>query len=153
MIPLTLSPCLWARLWLSGFLITVSRFLKWDVWGSSYPHILCFCVVPVDVYWVSGAQEGTSLVVGWMGIRLPVQGESESGSESHSVSLSLCDPMDYRAMEFSRQEYCSGLPFPSLGDLPAQGCNLGLLHCRRILYGWATREPHLCGIFAQNAQL
>ena len=21
-------------------------------------------------------------------------------------------------MEFSRQEYCSGLPFPSLGDLP-----------------------------------
>ena len=33
-------------------------------------------------------------------------------------SLTLCDPMDYRAhqasrsMEFSRQEYQSGLPFP-----------------------------------------
>ena len=38
------------------------------------------------------------------------------------------------SMGFPRQEYCSGLPFPSLGDLPAQGCNLGLLHCRRILY-------------------
>ena len=24
-------------------------------------------------------------------------------------------------MEFSRQEYCSGLPFPSLGDLPHPG--------------------------------
>ena len=38
-----------------------------------------------------------------------------------------CDPMDYRAhqdtlfMGFSRQEYWSGLPFPSLGDLPHPG--------------------------------
>ena len=24
-------------------------------------------------------------------------------------------------MEFSRQEYCSGLPLPSLGDLPQPG--------------------------------
>ena len=31
---------------------------------------------------------------------------------------------------FSRQEYWSGLPFPSPGDLP----NPGLLHCRQILY-------------------
>ena len=30
------------------------------------------------------------------------------------------------AMEFSRQEYCSGLPFPSKGALPAPG----LLYCR-----------------------
>ena len=29
---------------------------------------------------------------------------------------------------FSRQEYCSGLPFPSPGDLPNQGSNLHLLH-------------------------
>ena len=25
------------------------------------------------------------------------------------------------SIEFSRQEYCSGLPFPSLGDLPNPG--------------------------------
>ena len=37
-------------------------------------------------------------------------------------------------MGFSRQEYWSGLPFPSPGDLPAQWSNLGLLHCRQILY-------------------
>ena len=36
-------------------------------------------------------------------------------------------------MGFSRQEYWSGLRFPSPGDLPDQGSNLGLLHCRQIL--------------------
>ena len=34
----------------------------------------------------------------------------------------------------SRQEYWSGLPFPSPGDLPDQGSNTGLLHHRRILH-------------------
>ena len=51
----------------------------------------------------------------------------------------LCNPMDlaYQAppsMEFSRQEYWSGLPFPSPGDLPNQGSNPVLLHCRQTLY-------------------
>ena len=32
--------------------------------------------------------------------------------------LILCDPIDYKSMEFSRPEYWSGLPFPSPGDLP-----------------------------------
>ena len=37
------------------------------------------------------------------------------------------------SMEFFRQEYWSGLPFPSPGDLPDWGTNphlLGLLHCQ-----------------------
>ena len=43
--------------------------------------------------------------------------------------VQLCDPMacslpDPQPMEFSRQEYWSGLPFPSLGDLPNQGIKL-----------------------------
>ena len=38
-------------------------------------------------------------------------------------------------MEFSRQEYGSGLPFPSPGGVfLTQGLNPGLLHCRQILY-------------------
>ena len=37
------------------------------------------------------------------------------------------------SMEFSRQEYWSGLPFPSPEDLPDQGSNLGLPHCKHIL--------------------
>ena len=35
---------------------------------------------------------------------------------------------------FSRQEYRSGLPFPSAGDIPDQGIEPRLLHCRQILY-------------------
>ena len=31
---------------------------------------------------------------------------------------------------FSRQEYWSELPCPSLGDLPDPGIELGFLHCR-----------------------
>ena len=38
------------------------------------------------------------------------------------------------SIEFSRQEYWSGLPFLPPGDLPYQGLNLCLLHCRLILY-------------------
>ena len=38
------------------------------------------------------------------------------------------------SMGFSRQEYWSGLPFPSPGDLPDPGSNPGLLHCRQMLY-------------------
>ena len=37
-------------------------------------------------------------------------------------------------MEFFRQEYWSGSPFPSLGDLPDQGSNSGLLPCRQFPY-------------------
>ena len=39
-------------------------------------------------------------------------------------------------MEFFRQEYWSGQPLSSPGELPnlTQGLNLSLLHCRQILY-------------------
>ena len=48
-------------------------------------------------------------------------------AKSLQSCLTLCDPMDYIAhqallsMRFSRQEYCSELPFPSPGDLPNPG--------------------------------
>ena len=38
------------------------------------------------------------------------------------------------SMEFSRQEYWSGLPCPPPGIFPTQGSNPGLPHCRQILY-------------------
>ena len=37
-------------------------------------------------------------------------------------------------MEFSKQEYRSGVPFSSSGDLPDPRLNPGLLHCRQIFY-------------------
>ena len=44
--------------------------------------------------------------------------------------LTLCDPVDCNLLGFSvhgisRQEYWSGLPFPSPGDLPDPGIELG----------------------------
>ena len=43
-------------------------------------------------------------------------------------------PQAPRSMGFSRHEYCSGLPFPSPGDLPDPGIEPGLPHCRQTLY-------------------
>ena len=43
-------------------------------------------------------------------------------------------------MGFSRQEYWSGLPFPSPWIFLFQEWNPSLLHCRQILYHWAIRE-------------
>ena len=55
-------------------------------------------------------------------------------AKSLQSCLTLCDPMDSSheappSTEFSRQEYWSGLPFPS-----------PLLHYRWILYRWGIRE-------------
>ena len=54
----------------------------------------------------------------------------ESESEVAQSSPTLCDPMDcsYQAplsMGFSRQQYWSGLPFPSPGDVPNPGIEPG----------------------------
>ena len=43
-------------------------------------------------------------------------------------------PSTIQSMEFSRPEQWSGWLFPSPRDLPIQGSNPGLLHCRQILY-------------------
>ena len=47
------------------------------------------------------------------------------------------------SMELSRQDYWSRLPFLSPGDLLDSGSNLGLLHCRQILYHLSHQgSPH-----------
>ena len=56
--------------------------------------------------------------------------ESESESEVSQSCLTLCDPTDGSlpgsgSMGFSRQEYWSGLPFLSPGDLPNPGVEPG----------------------------
>ena len=60
---------------------------------------------------------------------------------AHQASLS---------MKFSRQKYWSGLPcFPSgdFSDPRLNPCFLRLLHCRWILYHWATREARTCRVY------
>ena len=44
----------------------------------------------------------------------------------------------------SREEYWSGLPFPSPGDLLTQGLNLGLLYFRQILYQLSYQGRPTC---------
>ena len=66
--------------------------------------------------------------------------------KNHSVVFNSLQPLACQAslsMEFSRQEHWSGLLFPSLGDLSDQGSNLGLLHCRQILYHLSHPGKHL----------
>ena len=48
----------------------------------------------------------------------------------------------FPSMGFSRQEYWSGLPFPSPGDLPNPGIDLGLLYCRQMLYLLSHQGSH-----------
>ena len=55
----------------------------------------------------------------------------------------VCDPMDYSpqsssSMEFSRQEYQSGFPFPSPGNLPDPGIKLVSLGSPALAGGFFT---------------
>ena len=51
------------------------------------------------------------------------------------------------SMGFSRQEYWSGLPFPSPEVFQTQGLNPGLQHCRQTLYRLSHQN---CFIFLNN---
>ena len=55
------------------------------------------------------------------------ESKSESESEVTQSCLTVCNPIDYSppGLGFSRQEYWSGLPFPSPGDLPDPGIEPG----------------------------
>ena len=74
-------------------------------------------------------------------------------SEVTQSCPTLSDPMDCSPpgssdMEFSRQEYWSGLPFPSPGDTPDPGIELRCLMSRalasRFFPTTATRGDHTC---------
>ena len=71
-------------------------------------------------------------------------------SEVAQSCLSLWDTwaVAYQAppsMGFSRQEYWSGLPFPSPRIIPTQGSNPGLPHCRQTLYPLSHQgSPCMC---------
>ena len=62
--------------------------------------------------------------------QISLSSERESESEVAHSCPTLCDPMDSSLhqtppyMGFSRQEYRSGLPFPSTGILPDPGTEL-----------------------------
>ena len=72
--------------------------------------------------------------------------QAPSTSVNHSVvPISLQHPQTIArqgplSVGFSRQQYWSGLPFPSPEDLPTQGLNPSLLRYKPILYHLSYRE-------------
>ena len=89
--------------------------LRWD---AGFPVLTeTLLILPEVAY---------SQPVGRMGIQITLSGplRTESKSEVAQSCPILCNPMDCQAplyMRFSRQEYWSGLPFPSPRDLPNPG--------------------------------
>ena len=63
---------------------------------------------------------------------------------SHSVTSAFYNPVDYQAplsVQFSRQEYWSGLPFPPPGDLPHPGTEPMSLMSPALAGRFFTAEP------------
>ena len=82
----------------------------------------------------------------WLTISLPMLGIHTCSLLSHVQLIATPWTVVCQAplsMEFSRQEYWSGWPFPSPGDLPNPGIEPRSLHCRQIL----------CHVFMVSFQL
>ena len=60
---------------------------------------------------------------------------------SNSVTSWTAAHQDPLSTGFPRQEYWSGLPFPSPGDLPKPGIKHGSHTAGGLFTHWATREP------------
>ena len=72
--------------------------------------------------------------ISWATREAPIKGRKKERKWSCSVMSNSLWPHGHQAppsMGFSRQEYWSGLPFPSPGNFPTQGSNPGLPHCRQ----------------------
>ena len=104
-------------------------------------------IYTMEYYSVIKKNTFESVLMRWRKLEPIIQSEV-SQKEKHQYSVrkkesepaqswpTLCDHMDSSlhqappSMGFSRQEYWSGLPFPSPGNLP----NPGFSHCRQTLY-------------------
>ena len=114
--------------------------------GSSIHGIFQARVVEWGAMAFSGPDSWSNLILGvfvrvvlhqWMNESLVTSAVSDSVT---SWTVACQAPL---SMGFSRQESWSGLPCPLLGIFLIQRFNLHLLHCRQILYHWATGEALL----------
>ena len=101
----------------------------WDGWMASLTQWTWVWVNSGSWWWTG--KSGVLQPTGSQRVGRNWVTELNCESEVTQSRLTLCDPMDciaYQApqsMEFSRQEYWSGLPFPSPGHLPNPGIELG----------------------------
>ena len=70
------------------------------------------------------------------------------------LSVTLCSVAFQapRSMTFPRQEYWSGLPFPSPGDLPDRGIKLTSSALAGRFFTWAIRTAHMVELNLVNCQ-
>ena len=111
---------------------------------------LCPFLTNPQVADLSTQKEGLEKSMWHSGVRL-LKGNDSSGGLDAMSCLTLATPWTVACQPalstgFSRQGYCSGLPFPSPEDLPTQGLNLDLLHCRWILYRLSHRGSPITGL-------
>ena len=123
--------------WLDFFLITF-RGLYCFIWCWECFHSFVVFLIYHHRWLITSTTDSTSQVIkGNLGLRRSVVSDSLRPHGLQPARL-LCP------WGFSRQEYQSGLPYPSPGDLHNTGIKPGLPHCRRILYYVSyTREPSL----------
>ena len=109
--------------WLSGKESTCqSRRQGLDPWSRKIPHAAEQLSPCAHDYWAQVPWIPCSATTEATAMRCPCTAPERVSGVAQSCPT-LCDPMDcslpgFSAMGFSRQEYWSGLPFPSPGDLP-----------------------------------
>ena len=138
-------------------ILLIMTFCKKSKYESSlYRHRYEYRYISVDIdsrYWVKREK-----CVNWLRISFRCAC-MHACMLSHLSRVQLfVTPMDCRpvSLGFSKQEYWSRLPFPSPGIFLTQGSNLHLLcslHCKRILYCWATGKAQVLGVQYNNSQL
>ena len=113
------------------FKVILSALQRTLYWGSLLQK---YCNQIFNVWLIPQSARTTDLLI-------PFQGESES--EVSQSCPTLCDPMDCSlpgssSIGFSRQEYWSGLPFPSPGYLLDSGIQP---MCPMLADGFFITEP------------
>ena len=112
---------------------------SWKVVGS---YLLIFCHVHIGKFlnWMNWVfwKFGFHLTSCWMWAMSCVCSIAQSCPTL--CNFKNCSLLGCLSMEFPRQDYWSGLPFPSPGDLPRPRDKTGISCIGRwILYHWATR--------------
>ena len=119
-------------------------------------HLSCVSVLGAFIYplkwtWLSCSQQGVcvcvcvSMLITQSGVCVCVCVYVYVSVLVTQLYLTLCNPMDcsppgYSVHGFSRQEYWSGLPFSSLGDLSDPELESHILHYRQILCHLSHQE-------------
>ena len=126
--------------------ISQARKLEWVIisfsrgssWPRDRPHIACIGS-QILYHWATWEAPAITCVLS--------RSVVSNSLWPHGLYVARQVPL---SMGFSRQEYWSGLPFSSPGDLPTQGSNLVSHTAGRFFTIWATREAPVIQILSST---